>query len=192
MIKLLIAAIVGGALMFGWGGLAHMLLPLGHMGMSAMPVNADDAIVAQMKASLHEPGMYYFPAMADWQNATDEQKAAWEARATSGPQGMLIYAPIGEGMSTFNSHLVMEGLFDVICALIMGVVLLHVPASVGYLRRVGVATLLGLYGALDIDASYHNWYGFPSDYFHAQVIMAAVGALVAGLAVAAICKQQQT
>jgi len=189
MLKLLIAAILGGALMFAWGGVAHMKTPLGHAGLSMMSEHVDAAVVAQMKASIHEPGMYHFPAMdGEWETATEAQKAAWEAKATSGPEGVLIYKPVGEGMATFNSHLIIEGIYDAVCALIMGVVLLHVPASVGYLRRVGIATLFGIYGALDIEASYRNWYGFPAEYFRAQVIIAAVGALVAGLVVAAICK----
>ena len=190
MLRLLIAAVLGGALMFGWGGLAHEVLPLGHMGLSVLPSAADAAVGAAVKDHAGEPSLYFFPAIANWPNSTDKDRADYEAKVATTASGLMVVRPAGEMMPT--SMFVTEAVLDMVCALIIGVVLLHVPASVGYLRRVGIATLMGLYGALDIDGSYHNWYGFPASYFHAQVVMAAVGALVAGLVVAAICTQQQT
>jgi hypothetical protein len=186
MKKMLIAALVGGLLMFAWSAVAHLATSLGTTGVSVLPPTAEQGVISGLKSGLKEPGFYYFPGKDNWPHPSKADDTTQEAKAKSGPEGILIAAPVGKGMDGFALKLAQEALFDVICGLVMAVVLMHVPKSMGYLRRAGIGALLGAYGAVDIDGSYHTFYGFPASYFGAQLIMAVVGAFVAGLAVAAL------
>ena len=186
MKKMLIAAVVGGLLLFGWGYVSHALLPLGHMGMSVLPPTAEQGVITGLKGNITEPGFYFFPGMDNFPNSSDADKVTWEAKAKSGPAGFLLASPVGTGMDDFPMKLVRELVTNLICALVMAVVLAHVPKSMGYARRVGIGALLGAYGAIDIEASNSTFYGFPSSYFTAQTIIAIGGALIAALAVAAL------
>ena len=58
----------------------------------------------------------------------------------------------------------------------------------GYFSRVIVVTLLGVFGAMSLLASYVIWYGFPLDYILGETITEVVGCFLAGLALAAIVK----
>lgn len=186
MKKMLIAALVGGLLLFGWGFVSHTLLPLGHMGMAPLPPSADQGVIAGLKGNITEPGFYFFPRMDNWPDPSDSDQTTWEAKAKSGPAGFVLASPVGTGMDDFPMKLVRELITNIICALVMAVVLAHVPRSMGYARRVGIGALLGAYGAIDIEASNSTFYGFPSSYFTAQAIIAITGALIAALAVAAM------
>jgi predicted enzyme related to lactoylglutathione lyase len=77
-----------------------------------------------------------------------------------------------------------------LAALVAGLVILQVPSSRGYGRRVLVCAALGLLVTLDVDASYWNWYGFPTRYFLAQLVDHTVGWLVAGLVLARVCRPE--
>ena len=186
MKKMLIAALVGGLLLFVWGFVSHALLPLGHMGYSVLPPAAEQGVITGLKGHLTEPGFYMFPGIDNWPNPSEADETTWAAKAKSGPSGILVATPVGTGMDDFPMTLGKEFATNLILGLVMAVVLMHVPKSMGYGRRVGVGALLGAYGAIDIEGSYNTFYGFPSSYFTAQVIIAVVGALLAALAVAKI------
>jgi hypothetical protein len=70
-----LAAIVGGVVVFVWESIAHVALPLGEMGLSALPNEAP--VLESLHASVPKPGLYFFPAPA---GTSKEQQAAWEAK----------------------------------------------------------------------------------------------------------------
>ena len=43
--RVVIAAVVGGVVIFGWGAVSHMVLPLGTMGLSVMPDEERDCSI---------------------------------------------------------------------------------------------------------------------------------------------------
>jgi len=187
MKKMLIAAAVGGVLLFVWGFVAHELISgLGTAGMSVLPPAAEQGVISTLKSELKEPGLYFFPGMDNWPNPSKADQETYNAKSKAGPTGMLIAQPVGQGMDEFPKMLVYEFIFDLVCGLAMAIVLMHVPRSMGYLRRAGVGALLGAYGAIDIEGSQHTWYHFPSSYFGAQTTIAVAGAFIAGLGVAAL------
>jgi hypothetical protein len=187
MKKMLIAAVVGGVLLFVWGFVSHELIKgLGTAGMSVLPPAAETGVISALKDGMKEPGLYFFPGIDNWPNPSEADQKTYDAKSKAGPTGMLIAQPVGEGMDEFPTMLLHEGIFDLVCGLAMAIVLMHVPKSMGYLRRAGVGALLGAYGAIDIEGSQHTWYHFPSSYFGAQTTIAVVGAFIAGLGVAAL------
>jgi hypothetical protein len=186
MKKMLIAAVVGGLLLFVWGFVAHKLLMLSEKRFAVLPPAAEKGVISALKDGLKEPGLYFFPGMDNWPTPSDADEKTWEAKDKSGPSGVIVARPVGDGMDSFPMMLVHQLILDIVCGLVMTIVLMHVAKSMGFLRRAGIGALLGAYGAVYIEGSNHIFYHFPSGYFSVQVVSAAVGALIAGIGVAAL------
>jgi hypothetical protein len=180
--RILIAGIAGGIAMFIWGALAHVVLPLGTMGIQQMP--NEDFVMAAMKGSIERPGLYFFPAI-DMKKASPEQQKAWQTRYAEGPTGILVYHPTGE--QPMSPRMLGTEVFTNILAALIAALLVSWTTA-GYGGRVFLVVLMGLFSWITISVPYWNWYGFPGDFTLAEGIDQAVGALVAGLVIAALVK----
>ena len=64
MKRILIAGVLAGIAMFVWESVAHMVLPLGEMGISSLP--NDEAMRAALAAQLgNADGLFFYPTCAD-------------------------------------------------------------------------------------------------------------------------------
>ena len=70
--------------------------------------------------------------------------------------------------------------------------LLSLTVLASYLSRVGFVTLIGVSAGIATNVSNLIWYRYPLDYTLAFVTIEVVGALVAGLAIAAIIRTRAT
>ena len=183
MKKILIGGIVGGIVIFVWGAVSHMVLPLGETGIKQIP--NEDAVIAAMRQSIPEPGLYFFPGMDMSHKPSDEEQKAWTAKYTAGPTGILVYHPQGEAPVS-PRQLLTELASNVLMALLAAFLLSMASGSFG--RRVLFVALLGLFSWLSISVSYWNWYGFPTDFSLAEAVDQVVGCFLAGLVLAAIVK----
>ncbi|MCU1232357.1 MAG: hypothetical protein JWP63_324 [Candidatus Solibacter sp.] len=77
---------------------------------------------------------------------------------------------------------------DVLAALIAAF-LLSKAAVHGYWTRVMFVGLLGLLPSLQVDLPQWNWYGFPTTFAAAQVVVHFGGFLLAGLVIAKIVRE---
>jgi len=184
MKKILIGGIVGGIVVFAWGAVAHMVLPLGKMGIRQMP--NEDAVLGAMKQSIREPGLYFFPGMDMSREPSQEERQAWTARYAAGPVGILIYHPQGE-TPVSPKQLSTQLATDIAAALIAAILLSQTGA--GFLGRVLFVALLGPFSWVTISVPHWNWYGFPSDFTTGEAIDQVVGWFLGGLALAAIVKK---
>jgi len=182
MSRALLAALVGGLILFVWGAVTHMVLPLGMVGMAPIPAEKDVAVIDLLKSAASENRIYTFPSWDPTSDAPWEQEP-FKSRNASGPTGLIVYSP-GPGITNMAPSLVRELLTNVLQALAMALVVALLAPGVGYGGRVWVCTLIGIAGSLAIDASYWIWYRFPGDFFVAQTAMNVLGALFAGLAIA--------
>jgi hypothetical protein len=183
--RLIIAAVLGGLVMFMWGAVAHMFLGIGEAGVSQMPTEA--TMVAAMKANITEPGFYFIPGMDKKKETTPEERAAWEAKYKEGPRAILIYQPTGdEPMSV--KQLGTELASNIAAALVVGMILIFSTVSFG--RGVIISTLVGLAGWLSINVSYWNWYGFPTNFVTSELIEQIVGWLLAGFVLGFILRRR--
>ena len=67
--KILLAGILGGIVMFIWTSIAHMFLPLGEAGISEIP--NESAVLSAMQSNIDEQtGLYIFPGPGVGKNAT--------------------------------------------------------------------------------------------------------------------------
>ena len=173
--RVLVAALLGGLAVFFWGMLSHEALGLGEMGISTLPNEA--AVLETFKANVEENGLYLFPDVRD--------RKDWEAAYANSPTGVLAISPPGTPLA-FGRRLGVEFATDVVGAILAILLLGGVAApSLGSASsRVLTGAALGGFASISIDASYANWYGFPTTYlvgqFLDQTLGWAIGIFVAG------------
>src|ERR1043165_9261720 len=83
--RIIIAAIVGGIIVFVWSAVAHIVTPLGTMGISSIP----DSMMPGLAAA-PASGMYFFPGMDMSHRPTAAEQKAFADKVKAGPSGLLI------------------------------------------------------------------------------------------------------
>ncbi|MBI4547620.1 MAG: hypothetical protein HY707_06560 [Ignavibacteriae bacterium] len=191
--KLLIASLLGGAVLFIWGALSHMVLGLGEA--SIKPIPNERAVLTAMQDNIREPGFYFFPGMESSPNMTKEDQEAamkrWEEKYSVGPYGILIYHPDGT-QPLSPKQLLIELLSDILAAFLAAFLLARALGGLsGFGGRVLFVTLLGLFAWMAIEIAYWNWYGFPFGYAFSSLIDQIVGFFLVGLVLATMIKKAQ-
>jgi hypothetical protein len=180
--RILPAALIGGTLFWIWGAIAHMLLPIGEMGMKTA-VEQDAAIAALQASATSGEGVYMIPGMdpASWGD-----KAALEAfvaRYGDAPYALVVYRPDGNpGMADMVPNLARHWLSSVLAAALVAWVLALAPPGFG--RRVLVAAGLGLFAWLAVHVPYWNWYLFPASLTLGAALEQVIGWTIAGTGMA--------
>ncbi len=95
MSRVIIGGLVTGVVVFFWGAFAHMVLPIGSMGVRQ--IGNEEPVRAVVRDHIKEPGFYFLPGMDMSREASQSEKQAWEARVKEGPVGVLIIQPSGGG-----------------------------------------------------------------------------------------------
>ena len=108
--RILLAGILGGIVMFIWTSIAHMALPLGEAGINEIP--NESAVLNAMQSSIGEKtGLYIFPGLGVGKNATREEKSEamkqMQQRIAANPSGVLMYHPPGRPFA-FGKSLAIE------------------------------------------------------------------------------------
>ncbi len=185
MARIIIAAIVGGLVVFCWGFVSHTMLPIAEMGMHVDKLPGEASLRSAMTEHLPESGLYFVPGMdpllegdptKQWEEAAD--------RMASGPVALMAVRK--DGSSGMAKELGFEGLANISCAFVAALILWCIPCA--FVCRVLVVMALGLFSWMSIDVSYVIWYGFPVEYAAGQLIDHLIGWLLAGLLIAAIVK----
>jgi len=176
MKKVLLPGILGGLLVFVWGAIAHLLLPIGAMGFKTIP-NNEDAVLNAMKSNIQEPGLYFMPGHDMSRSPTAEEMRKYEA----GPTAFLVYHPTGEKVMT-PGQLTRQALFTILGGLIAAFIISTTVASLT--TRGVMVMLMGLFAWLATNAPYWNWYRFPADFTVAQGLDRVIGWLLGGFLIA--------
>jgi hypothetical protein len=183
--RLFLAALLAGLVVFLWSAFTHTVTPLGEAGMQSLP--SEETILPVLESSLPGRGFYFFPGWPDGK-MTKEQEEAWSNRYRTGPSGIIVYRPIG-GEPFDPSKLLIEFLTNVMAALIAGLVVSSIPG--GIVARALTVAMLGVFAWLSISASYWNWYEFPGTFIAAEGFDQFVGWFLGGLVIAWILKRRQ-
>lgn len=185
--RVLLAGLLGGIAMFVWSALAHLVLPLGQMGISEIP-NEEQVLTAMQSSLGSSAGLYMFPGYGQGPagqqpNMTMQQ---YEQKLATNPSGLLIYHPPGaKGMTP--GKLGTEFLTELIEAL-LAAFLLAQTALRSYFARAGFVAAAGLMAGMTTNFPYWNWYGFPTRYTAAYMSIEVLSYVVAGLVAAALVK----
>ena len=189
MKRIILAGVLGGIAMFIWSSIAHIMLPLGEVGVKEIP--NETAVLSTMSSILGTAnGFYLFPGTGTGPNATRAEKQAamrdYGKKLAANPSGILIYHPPGQSALT-ASQLGTEFLTELIEALLAAILLAQTRLG-SFVARMGFIAVLGLAAAVTTNIPYWNWYGFPANYTAAYMTIEFVDYLAAGLVIAAIVK----
>lgn len=188
--RILVAGLVAGIVVFCWAAVAHMLLPLGMVGMKVSADATQQNLLTTMHGQFEGEGIYMLPMpqQAQW----EDQAAMTEfgVRAATMPYAFVVYQPQGrDGMASMGRLLANQAGIDILAGLLAAFVAAAVVGS--RMKRVAVVTAMGIFSWLTISVPYWNWYRFPADFTGAALIEHGVGWLLGGLAIAFVLKPRE-
>jgi len=183
--RIILAAVLGGLVMFFWGAFSHMALGLGSSSIKQIPNEA--AVVEQMRSNIVEPGIYFVPGADMSRTMTEVEMSEYAARHKEGPTATIVYHPTGTDMISLP-RLGNELASNILAALVAAIILAF--AAVGFGRAWMISTLIGVTGWLSISASYWNWYRFPTRFVIDELLDQVVGWLLSGFVLAFIMRRR--
>jgi hypothetical protein len=179
--RIAITGLIGGIVFFIWGAVAHMMLPIGTMGMK-LPSDQQSALKA-LAPTTQGAGVYEYPSIApDKWNDQAAVKAFNEANKDSA-YAFVIYQPGGNpAHSNMAPNLAKQFVSDTLSALVVAFVL--ALGAFGFAKRVFIATALGAFSWLTVSVPYWNWYLFPTDFTVGNLLEQVLGWMISGIAMA--------
>ena len=183
--RVIIAGILGGIVMFAWGAFSHMVLNIESDSMKPMPNEA--AVAAAMKANIPEAGLYFVPGVNMTRTLTAEEQAAWAAKYKEGPTAMIVYHPTGDDVFTPRQFGTQFG-SDLVAAMIGAVILMF--AAGGFTRGVLISILIGAAAWVSISVPYWNWYKFPTEFIKGELLDQIGAWFFAGLVMAFVLRKR--
>ena len=188
--KILLAGIFGGIIMFIWTSIAHMALPLGEAGLGEIP--NESAVLSAMQSNIgDQTGLYIFPGRGLGKNATRQEKEEamkhMGEKIAANPSGILMYHAPGRPLA-LGKLLGVEFGTELLEA-ILSVFLLAQTRIASFAGRVGFVLVAGILAAIATNVSYWNWYGFPCVYTASYMFIQIVGFLCAGIVAALVLRK---
>ena len=191
MKRILLAAILGGLILFVWMFVAHEFLGLGEMGVGEIPNEA--VVLSAMRGAIPEAGFYIFPGFGLGPKPTGEQRKAampgYMKKYEQSPHGILVYHP-PSGPFRLGTSLGREFGLNVLQALLAACLLSCAASGRSYAARVGLVAVAGVLAAISTNVEYWNWYEFPGNYTAAYMTTQILGFALAGLVIAAFVKNK--
>lgn len=178
--RYVIAALLGAIVVFLWGFVAHMLLPIGEMGMRK-PVN-EDVVLQSVSAGLPQQGIYLLPHIDPEKMGDEAAKKAWSDKMAQTQFTFVAVGPKIANPADMSGNLVKQFIGSYLAALIVALVLAATNWSFG--QRVLGSLGFGVFGWLTNIVPLWNWYRFPDDFNIGNLIEQGVGWLLAGLVIA--------
>jgi hypothetical protein len=183
--KILLAGILGGIVMFIWTSIAHMALPLGEAGVGEIP--NESAVLSAMQSNIgDQTGLYIFPGLGAGKNATRQEKNEamkhMGEKVAANPSGILMYHAPGRPLA-LGKLLGVEFATELLEAILV-VFLLAQTRIASFAGRVGFVLVAGILAAIATNVSYWNWYGFPRVYTASYMLTQIVGFFLVGIVAA--------
>ena len=179
--RVLVAGLIGGILMFLWGVVAHMALGLGNVGLKQP---ASESVVL---STLHEglgdkAGVYILPSLDPKKMGDAAEVIAYQQQAIRSPYAWVVYMPQGDDMTRMGPQIGRQWASDTLSALALAFVM--GLAGLDFRRRLALAAVAVAFAWLSTMVPYWNWYRFPLDFTWAALIEQLLGWLIAGAAMA--------
>ncbi|WP_449428413.1 hypothetical protein [Rhodanobacter umsongensis] len=179
--RVLVAGLIGGIVMFIWGVAAHMALGFGNVGIH-QPVD-ENVVLATLHEGLGEQaGVYMLPSFDPKQKNDPYKVRAYSQKAIHAPYAWVVYLPQGDDMMQMGPQIGRQWASDTLSALALAFVM--GLAGLGFRRRIAVAAAAAVFAWLSTMVPYWNWYRFPLDFTWAALVEQLIGWLIAGAAMA--------
>ena len=184
--RILLAALLSAVVLMAWGFGFWGILPLADMVIEPLP--DADIIVLDLKQSLSESGVYYYPMPPSPNDPPDVQDEALGLHR-EGPLVQIFFRKEGtEPMGVDTLAMGFAHFF--VSALLLGVVLAAAaPALPGYGARAGVGILIVLFAAVFQEAMNPIWFHHAWPFYFVQFAYDCGNALLLGLVCAAVIKR---
>jgi hypothetical protein len=179
--RIVLAAVVGGILMFVWGFVSHTVLQIGDMGVKDLP--SEGSTLLALKSSMTTRGVYFFPGL-EGKDRSEENLKALAEKYKAGPRGLIVFDP-EPGLDMMSPKQLGIEAGSCIAACLLGAVLLSQMRAGRTGRAVG-AMLIGVAAWLGLIVSYWNWYRFSDTFAVSALIDEAAGWLIAGIGMAIV------
>lgn len=179
-VRVAVAAVVGGLVMFLCGAVLHVGLELETrtIGVSSSETQLRQLLAAQA----HPPGFYAFPSLPAELESAPKAVAQYEQEWMRGPSGILLVAPTGE--ASMGPVQLLGELFCNIAACALACLLLISQGNASFVRRLFGFLLLAPVSTLTLTASHVLWYRFPQQFAIDGLWVALVEWFLAGLVMA--------
>ena len=179
--RVVIAGIIGGIVMFIWGAVAHMALPIGEAGFK-LPTQQQTVLDAIAPTTSGE-GVYMYPSVAPDKMGDEAAMKAFAEESRGKPFAFVVYQPGGNPINQgMGPNLAKQLLTCILGAAVLAWVLSL--TAWGFGRRVMVAGAMALFAWIAISVPYWNWYLFPTAFTVGALAEQLVGWLLAGAAIA--------
>lgn len=180
--RVLVAGLIGGIVLFFWGFLAHMVLPIGEMGFRV--ASGQDAAIAAVQATATAgEGVYLLPGMAPETWRDPAARAAFTEKYRASPFAFVVYQPDGNAAnSDMAPNLAKQFVSVTLVALLTAWLMALAPFP--FARRVLIAAVVGLASWLAVSVPFWNWYRFPLDFTLGTLLDVGLGLVVASLPMA--------
>ncbi|HKD80944.1 MAG TPA: hypothetical protein VKH81_14705 [Candidatus Angelobacter sp.] len=183
--KIVIAGILGGIVLFIWGGIWHEVLPFQLNGLRSLPTEQ----ALETKGKLTDAGVYVSPGYAVPDSASFAARLhsmrELARTRTNEPRQFLVYHPVARPITA--RPFVVEFFTNIVQALIAGFLVAQARLQ-RYSSRLGFIVVLGLLASITTNISFSNFYGFPVGFITTNIIFVAIGYFLIGLVVAAMVK----
>jgi hypothetical protein len=184
--RTLLAGLVAGVVVFLWGAVAHMLLPLGMIGMKVPADAAQQTALTTVQQQFGDAGVYMLPMPQESQWKDSAAMTAFGERAAQMPYAFVVFQPQGRNGMNMGPMLGMQA------ATVIGggVLAAFIAAGVAGSRatRILVVTAMGVFAWLVALVPYWNWYRFPGDFTLAALAEHGIGWLLGGIAIALVLR----
>jgi hypothetical protein len=180
--RVILAAVVGGLLLFLWGFVAHMFLPFSENAMKPIPNEAP--VIESLRGNVTEDGVYFLPYM-NYMTASEADQKAYAEKIASGPSGLLVVRTRHD--MDMMPELPNEAASNLLAALVVALVVSGLGIR-GYGARVRAIFAFGVVAWLSISVSQWTWYGFSNEFLISDLVDQWGGWLLAGLGMAAVLK----
>jgi hypothetical protein len=175
MKRIILAAILGGLVVFIWSAIAHIATPLGTAGLSIM--ENEGPVVDALRANVPKSGMYFFPGMDMKKEPTPE----WKEKYKRGPVGLIVMDTHG-GDEMSPKQLGAELLTNIVGAYIAAILAAMMVGSM--MKRTFAIALLAIFASVSLSFSYWIWYSFPPMFVLGELVTELIGWFLAGLLIA--------
>ena len=180
--RIFIAGLIGGIVLFLWGVIAHVALPIGEMGMKV--ASGQEAAIAALHASADKgAGVYMIPGAAPETWADEAAMQAFVEKNKDAPSAFVVYDPTpNPNLSNMVPALVKQLVMDLIVGLLAAWILAQAATSFG--TRVLMGAAIGVVSWVSISLPYWNWYRFPMDFTVGAWLDSGLGLLIASFPIA--------
>ncbi len=185
MIRILIASILAGLVIFLWSFVSHTMLPIGEMGVHTEKLATESEFLDGVRTHIPESGLYFVPGKDALITDVEEQFTELGQRMESAPVIFMAVRKDGApamSMQTLGSELGS----NIFAAFIAAIILTAVPGN--FIMRMFVVVAIALFAWVNIDLSHVFWYGFPTEYAFGQLIDIVVGWSLASVVLVALVK----